>query len=73
MSKFWLFVRITLLFVAAAAIICGLIWLVQHNPRHDPDALPMIYLFIMPMIIGFLLLLSWYQVYNFKHPQRKER
>ena len=67
MSKTWLLVRITLLFALAAVIICCLIWLVQRDPHPDPAALPTIYFFLMPLILGNLLLLSWCQVYNFKH------
>jgi hypothetical protein len=67
MLKTWLLVKITLVFALAAVIICCLIWLVQRDPHPDPAALPTIYFFIMPLILGNLLLLSWCQVYNFKH------
>jgi hypothetical protein len=70
-SKVWLFVKITGMFAAAAALTCGLIWLIQREPRQDPNALPMVLFFVLPLVIGCVLLLSWCQVYNFKHPTRE--
>ncbi len=67
MPKTWLLVKLTLLYVLAAAVIASLIWLVQRVPHPSPAALPTIYLFITPLILGNALLLSWCQVYNFKH------
>ncbi len=72
MTKTWLLVKITFLFAAATTLIRGLIWLVEHNPHHDPAALPMIYLFLIPWILANILLLSWCLVYNFKHPEQAE-
>jgi hypothetical protein len=73
MSKIWLLIRLSVLFVISAMLICGLIWLVQQNPHQSPAFLPTIYLFIMPLILGNVLLLSWCQIYNFKHADRVER
>lgn len=72
MLKTWLLVKLTLLFALAAVVIVGLIWLVQRVPHPSPAALPTIYLFVTPLILGNVLLLSWCQIYNFRHNQQVE-
>lgn len=72
MLKIWLLVKLTLLYVFAAAVIASLIWLVQRVSHPSPAALPTIYLFVMPLILGNVLLLSWCQVYNFRHSPQEE-
>jgi hypothetical protein len=66
MSRTWLLFKLTLLYALAAVVIAGLIWLVQRVPNPSPTALPTIYLFVAPLILGNVLLLSWCQIYNFR-------
>ena len=73
MSKTWLLVKLSLLYTLSAVVIAGLIWLVQRVPHPSPAALPTIYLFVMPLILGNVLLLSWCQVYNFRHNPQAEQ
>lgn len=74
MFKTWLLVKLTLLYTLSTMVIAGLIWFVQRVPHPSPAALPTIYLFVMPLISGNVLLLSWCQVYSFRHnPQAEQK
>ena len=67
MPSIWLLVKLTLLYALAAVVIVRLIWLVQRVPHPSPAVLPTIYLFVTPLILGNVLLLSWCQIYKFRH------
>jgi len=73
MSKIWLLVKLTLLYALAVGVIASLIWLVQSAPQSSPAVLQTIYFFVTPLLLGNVLLLSWCQVYNFKHTHITEQ